>query len=419
MSDKNNKNDNNSLDNIKPKNEDIKENADVTKAENDKQTLSEQIMSDDTHSHKMDTEKKEDENVDSEATVSKKNTSKPHQSLKKYGIIVLAATALGVGGYGVTKMVSEPAQLTTTQQKSLIDSEVVAVNSAEKPADVIKGIKPRLEKLNDAHKQQATELIYVSVQKASLYYNNAAYLMGGEITYSNNGMDALSGARDNAWLGGFISELGMQVQKGYNLNKGAILVLPDFSKFKKEYGQYASGDLKQLIAAGDDAQKYNVFGNKYVNNYDAARAFDKITKRYPMMVEARKDTKYKQDLNSLARVYHDAAFGYIQTNNSELSKDKETYQYTQESINEIKKISKSNLYLKDEAKDFLKHVNNKNQVSAKYIHEQSGKSIENFGTSVYWNSTNDITALTQQYNSANKTGDVDTASDSQQNTDKK
>lgn len=63
------------------------------------------------------------------------------------------------------------------------------------------------------------------------------------------------------------------------------------------------------------------------------------------------DSKYLVDLSSLARIYHDVAFGFVQTNN--LTPADGSYKLSDEQVKAITAISKGDGALKTEATKYL------------------------------------------------------------------
>lgn len=324
-------------------------------------------------------------------------------SLKQWLIVASASVVLGGGAFATTQALKEPWSLTQAQQKSLIETEVEAVNQAKKPIDVEKDLGSRMGKLSKGNKEQAVELIYTSVQRSATYYNNAAYLMSGELDYSTNGKDALSAAKGNSWVGGLISESRSQGLSVYSLNKNTLVMLPNFRQINSKYGNYASGDLKELIQAGQEAQDINVFTGDRVDIVAADKAYSKVIKRFARLLEYGPDTKYLQDMNSLARIYHDAALGLVKTNN--FVQDGDYYVFDTKSVDQLKTLAKKSEFLKDDAKDIVSHMDKNGRIKASYIQDLANKSIDQFGTSLYWQSTNDISALSRQGGLLNEEGE--------------
>ena len=340
------------------------------------------------------------------------NHKKAQQTKRKYWLCAgIAGILLGgavFGGVYYSNPDNNPTtKLSKTEQTSLIKAETSAVENNSKPADVIAGLSKRYDKLSGEQKEQAVELMYTSVQNASLYYNNAAYMMSGEISYSRptGSNNSLLAARHNSWLGGFVADVRSQYLVPYNLNKGQILVLPNFDELAK-YKSEATGDLKQLLLAGKETQSRHVFTDNDANLYQAALAYNDVIKRYPLLLNANSKSKYVNDMNSLGRIYHDIALGLITINNYH-SVDGDKVQFDNQSYNQLVQIANNHkLYLYKEAQAELKHMNSKHQISKDYLEDQEKKSLETFGTSTYYQGKDDVMNLTQQAQQATQSSNA-------------
>ena len=130
-----------------------------------------------------------------------------------FSSILFAVGSAGAIGYQMSRPDTMSAKLTSAQQKSLISTEITAVQNNAKPKDVINSFtdKNRLFKMSDKNKLIALQAIYTSLQNASLYYNNTGTILGGEIDYSRgDSKNPLDAAKDNKLIKGFTSKYNIK-----------------------------------------------------------------------------------------------------------------------------------------------------------------------------------------------------------------
>lgn len=322
-----------------------------------------------------------------------------------YGVILVA---VGGGIFYIARTDGPVRPLSETQQKSLISVETKAVENNQKPSDVVPSISKRLDKLKNNYKYQGVELMYTSVQNAALYYNNGSYMMSGEIDYSRTSKDPLSGTKHNLWLQGFVKELTRQNLVAQGVNSNTIVAMPDFKSFST-YQKSASPELKQLLLAGEEAQKENVVVDGQVNHEKAAIAYDKVYVRYQNIKSINAKSKYLQDVNSLLRYYHDLAFGYIMSNNEKQSGSNIVYNDT--AMKQLKKIKSGDHVLSDEMNTYLKKFTD-NKVKSSVYNTNMSQSITTYGSSVYWQSSSDISSLATGSNSTSSSSNSSSSSSS-------
>lgn len=286
--------------------------------------------------------------------------------------------------------------LSEQQQTSLIKTETKAVKHNAKPNDVIGSLLKRQKRLSTKNQKLSSDLIYTSVQNATLYYNNAAYMMGGEIDYSRpaKSTNSLDGRKDNAWLQGFLAEIERQHLVAYNYSASQILILPDFKYLQKQIGNTSDKELSMFLQSASEAQDMKVFTTNEVNMVEAANAYQTIMIGSLKLAKVNHNSKYLQDFASLARIYHDLALGFGKDNNL-IKKGKDRYQYSKQSVNALHIIGRNkNLLLQGEAQKVLSQLNTQDHtVSIAYLNQESNVSAKTFGTSVYWQNQTDISAI--------------------------
>lgn len=320
-----------------------------------------------------------------------------------FSSILFAVGSAGAIGYQMSRPDTMSAKLTSAQQKSLISTEITAVQNNAKPKDVINSFtdKNRLFKMSDKNKLIALQVIYTSLQNASLYYNNTGTILGGEIDYSRgDSKNPLDAAKDNKLIKGFVDELSEQYLEAKPVNSSTIVVLPDWQKLNKiakdngiDSKLLAKSDLNYLITAGVDSDKLDVFNGKRVDVIASAKAFERVEKQLDSLKEENSDSNVIQDLNSLLRIYNDATFGYIETNNITLTKTDGTVQIDKETLAELKSLAKMNLSLSDDAEVYLKNVDSDGKIKSSVLQKGAETSTTTFGTSKFWQGQTDITSL--------------------------
>ena len=288
--------------------------------------------------------------------------------------------------------------LSSSQQTSLIKTETKAVKHNAKPRDVVDTLLKRQKKLSKHNQKLSSDLMYTSMQNATLYYNNAADIMGGEVDYSRpaNSKNSLDSSKDNAWVQGFLAEIERQHLVAYNYSASQILILPDFAYLQKQLNNTGSKELNIFLDSAVQAQKMKVFSKNEVNMVEAANAYQTIMLGSLNLAKTNANSKYLQDFASLARIYHDLALGFGKDNN--LTKKGEKYQYSADSVSALKIIAKNkNQLLASDAKKVLNQLDGKNHtVAVTYLNQMANNSAKQFGTSVYWQNQTDISAMLNQ-----------------------
>ena len=326
------------------------------------------------------------------------------KKLSKKQIVGICAVVLigGIGGPVVYQM-KKPADyqlesLTAEQQKSLIEVQTKLVKQNTKPKEIKASFKNRLEKLSKENQELAMDLIYTSTQNASFYYNATSQVMSGEVDYNRqDSKSALDAGKNSAWVEGYIKDIEDQGLIANSLSGNFILNLPDFQSLKN-YNKYSSKELQVLVKYGSEAQSKKIFNqNGEVNPLEAARAYEIILKGIEELTEINSQSKYLADLNSLARIYHDIALGYVQTPNLELQKDG-TYKLNQLQTDSLKQIQKeaTNLEFITEVTTLLKQVKD-GKILASDLKNGAKASQTKFGSSVFWQGDLDLeSAVTKQ-----------------------
>ena len=288
--------------------------------------------------------------------------------------------------------------LSSSQQTSLIKTETKAVKNNAKPRDVVDTLLKRQKKLSKHNQKLSSDLMYTSMQNATLYYNNAADIMGGEVDYSRpaNSKNSLDSSKDNAWVQGFLAEIERQHLVAYNYSASQILILPDFAYLQKQLNNSGSKELNIFLDSAVQAQKMKVFSKNEVNMVEAANAYQTIMLGSLNLAKTNANSKYLQDFASLARIYHDLALGFGKDNN--LTKKDEKYQYSTASVSALKIIAKNkNQLLASDAKKVLNQLDGKSHtVAVTYLNQMANNSAKQFGTSVYWQNQTDISAMLNQ-----------------------
>lgn len=233
--------------------------------------------------------------------------------------------------------------LSSSQQTSLIKTETKAVKNNAKPRDVVDTLLKRQKKLSKHNQKLSSDLMYTSMQNATLYYNNAADIMGGEVDYSRpaNSKNSLDSSKDNAWVQGFLAEIERQHLVAYNYSASQILILPDFAYLQKQLNNTGSKELNIFLDSAVQAQKMKVFSKNEVNMVEAANAYQTIMLGSLNLAKTNANSKYLQDFASLARIYHDLALGFGKDNN--LTKKGEKYQYSPDSVSALKIIDRKSV----------------------------------------------------------------------------
>lgn len=311
---------------------------------------------------------------------------------KKIGLSIILVLIISLITFNIFKSLEPVSKLSSGQQKSLITAETNAVKNNQKPDDIIGSLYPRMKKLSGDYKYQAVDLIYTSMQNSSLYYNNAAYMMSGEIDYSRSGSNPLSASKHNYWVLGFQKEMDNQKLFINGINTSTLIVMPDFKYLNDTYYKYSSSEMQALITAGSNAQDYNAFKNGKTDEYAAAKAFNSAALGYVKIKAINKNSKYIQDVNSLMRFYHDSALGLIST--SDVKTSGEYTVFNKNAINNLNRIKNSKLLLSKEAKSLLNDMKD-GKVKTTTISDLANKSLKTYGSSVYWQSSADISALTE------------------------
>lgn len=326
------------------------------------------------------------------------------KKLSKKQIVGICAVVLigGIGGPVVYQM-QKPADyhlesLTADQQKSLIEVQTKLVKQNTKPKEIKVSFKNRLEKLSKENQELAMDLIYTSTQNASFYYNATSQVMSGEVDYNRqDSKSALDAGKNSAWVSGYIKDIEDQGLIASSLSGNFILNLPDFQSLKS-YNKYSSKELQTLVKYGSEAQSKKVFNqNGEVNPLEAARAYEITLKGIEELTEINSQSKYLADLNSLARIYHDIALGYVQTPNLELKKDG-TYKLNQLQTDSLKKMQKeaTNLEFITEVTTLLKQIKD-GKILASDLKNGAKASQTKFGSSVFWQGDLDLeSAVTKQ-----------------------
>ena len=288
--------------------------------------------------------------------------------------------------------------LSSAQQTSLIKTETKAVKNNAKPKDVVDALLKRQKKLSKHNQKLSSDLMYTSMQNATLYYNNAAYIMGGEVEYSRpaKSKNSLDASKDNAWVQGFLAEVERQHLVAYNYSATQILVLPDFTYLQKQLNGTSSKELGIFLDAASQAQELKVFSKGEVNMVEAANAYQIIMLGSLNLAKSNANSKYLQDFASLARIYHDLALGFGKDNN--LVKKGEKYQYSKDSVSALQIISRNKKQLlASDAKKVLNQIDDKKHtVSTAYLNQMANESARQFGTSVFWQNQTDISAMLNQ-----------------------
>lgn len=321
---------------------------------------------------------------------------------KKGFAVMLATMTIAGGGIWAFKEFKPQPALSQASQQSLIEVETEAVKNNSKPLQVKGSIMKDWNRLSKENKVLAADLVYTSVQNTSVYYNSAVLLMEGEIQYNQTKNNSLSAADSSAWVLGFIQDIENNSLRSYNLNKNRILVLPDFKELKDDLEDGASQELKDFLVLAANAQAAEVFTEDEVDVYKAAEVYQTILDGTGVL--ARKhgtNSKYLQDASSLARIYHDAALGFIQTNNLTMQPDG-SYKVSETTIKGLEKIAKSELGLKVEAQKFLAQVKD-GKIAGEYLKTGATDSQQLFGSNVFWQGDTDLSAILNADGTANLT----------------
>lgn len=315
------------------------------------------------------------------------------------GVIIL--TVLGVRNYIQNPDISGR-QLTPTEERSLIDTQRTALLSNAKPKDIFATLSERYDQLSDEGKAVAVEIMYISQQNAALYYNNMMYIMGGEISVNRpaDSMNSLDAGKGSAWVAGYIQDLEDQMLVPINLNEDMILALPNF-KALEPFKQDATPSLRKLIDVGVKIQDLKPFTSNYFNIHSAALSFDIAINAYQEVSGTNADA-YSQHILSLARLMHDAIFGFIQTNNIEWQLDVSgNFLVSDEQLKGMEMLADSDFALQEKAVEYLKEMEGQT-ISSQFIQERSIRSVREFGQSVYISSAADI----DNYYTVSSEGDV-------------
>lgn len=317
-------------------------------------------------------------------------------------LIIICLSLIGLNQYYKDPDVSGR-PLTSDEQRSLIDTQRSALLKNAKPIDIFNTLESRYEQLSPENKALAVELMYISQQNATLYYNNMMYIMGGEISVNrpNDSMNALDAGKKSAWIAGYIQDLKNQKLVPINLNEDMILALPDFNALEK-YKSDATPSLRHLIEVGVKIQELQPYTDKYFDIYAGSLAFEMAMSKYQEIYNTNAND-YEQHILSLARLMHDSIFGFLQTNNIEWQMNGHgDFNVSDTQLDGIKRLAESKLSLSDKAKAYLKEVEGKT-ISSDYISEKSLSSIKEFGQSVYISSAADI----DNYYRIDKDGDLE------------
>lgn len=329
-----------------------------------------------------------------------KDKKKGHRlkGLAIFGAIV----GVGLGGlYYYHQVLPGVVPLSAESQSSLIQVETEAVKNNAKPVQVSGTLLAEWDRLSDSNQALAGDLIYTSVQNSTIYYNNAVLLMAGELEYNTTNKNSLSAVKNSAWVAGFIQDIENNSMKSYNLNSGRILVLPDFDELQKKIGDEVTSELRDFLTLSAKTQDLKVFTDDQVDVKRAAEAYQILIDGLGDYVEKYgQDSKYLADLSSLARIYHDVAFGFVQTNNLTLQADG-SYKLSDEQVKAITAISKGDGALKTEATKYLENVSDNQTVTAEYLKNGANLSMQLYGSSVYWQSDSDLSSLISSDGSVN------------------
>ena len=281
------------------------------------------------------------------------------------------------------------------QQTSLIKTETKAVKHNAKPNDVVGTLLKRQRNLSSHNQKLSSDLMYTSIQNATLYYNNAAYIMGGEVDYSRPGKskNSLDASKSNAWVQGFLAEIERQHLVAYNYSASQILILPDFTYLDQNVSKNSSKELQIFLNSASKVQKMKVFTKNEVNMVEAANAYQEIMLGSLKLAKVNTNSKYLQDFASLARIYHDLALGFAKDNN--LTKKGEKYRYSTDSVSALHIIANNKKQLlANDARKVLNQLDTKtNTVSTAYLNQAANNSAKVFGTSVYWQNQTDISTM--------------------------
>ena len=310
------------------------------------------------------------------------------------GIVVL-----GLSGYFGLQKYKPLAPLSNSSQASLIEVETKAVKNNAKPAQVIGSLYKEFNRLSSSNKELASDLMYTSVQNNAVYYNNATLLMSGEIEYNAHKNNSLSAGQSSAWVLGFLQDIENNTLHSYNLNKKRILALPDFAELLDKTKGGASDELRDYLEIGTKVEQIKVFTENEINVVNAARAYQTVISGTATFAQKYPKSKYLSDLSSLARIYHDVAFGYVQTNNISLQKNG-TYKLSRQHLAGLNKVASGNSALKTEARQYLAQVKG-DTISAKYLKDGAQKSLKLYGSNVFWNSDTDISSLVNSDGTSN------------------
>ena len=313
---------------------------------------------------------------------------------------IVAVGSAGVWGYHELKPV---APLSADSQTSLIEVETEAVKNNAKPLQVAGSLLKEWDRLSDDNQVLAGDLIYTSVQNSTVYYNNAVLLMSGEIEYNKTKSNSLSAADNSAWVLGFVQDIENNSMRSYNLNAGRILVLPDFKELLEKIGPDSSDELRDFLTIAAKTQDIKVFTDDQVDVVKAADAYQVVIDGVSEYAAKYQGSKYLSDLSSLARIYHDVALGFVQTNNLTLQADG-SYKLSTEQVDGVTKVSKDpDSALRTEAAEWLKQVKD-GVVQASVLKDGAAKSLELYGSSVYWQSDADLITIINSDGTANLEG---------------
>lgn len=310
-------------------------------------------------------------------------------------VSVFIASALVAVGIYVWKN-SEPLNLNEEQEISLLEAQRDAVASSGKPADIIEGLTSRYRAMSDKGRSQASEISYRSVQQAALYYNNASTVMAGEVSYARQNENPLTAGDHSDWVDGYISDIENQYLVPLPLNKDFILALPDFKKLRSDIYEYAESDLQALLDLGVDIQSRPLFKEDGTVNFDnTAENYEAIVVASADLLQENEESLYLQDMMSLARIHHEILFGYIQTN--EVIQQEGVYIVSNAQIEAIEDLSSSEHSLAKEANEYLEEFDEeKYSINENYVFGKSQDMILQYGSSSYWQSTQDMMSSINQ-----------------------
>lgn len=359
-----------------------------------------------------------------ENKLSKKHIKATSKKMRKWvnlsAIILILLIGLGWGGYQLAYKAwgARWNHLSTnTQQKSYISVLTKAVKANYKPG-TIQEIAPvnRISLLTGNYKYQATELVYTSYQNTALYYNNYVSMLQGEISYDQifNGIvnPVYQTTKASKMVSGYLAQTHDSHFLNYYVGNARIISLPNFQYLTDNYARSASPDLKLLFKAGLAGQQYTPFGRTTVSAPEALKAYDAVTKISAELYKKYPSSKYNADTASLARFYYEAILPTDYSLNLVQSGTK--HKLTKTAYKSLLTASKQSSSLQSSIKTYLAHVNKKTLVVQTSYLSKLGSSITTlFGTSVYYETTADLTSLASSSTSTSSSSSSSSTSSSE------